>query len=66
MAEEPTILAFETGNELGGFQMNAFPPPVEWTTSISQYLKTIAPDTLVISGSYGVREVELGIDRVDI
>lgn len=66
MGEEPTVLAFETGNELGGFQMNASPPPVEWTKAIADYLKLLAPNTLVISGSYGVREVELGISSVDI
>jgi endo-1,4-beta-mannosidase len=66
MAEEPTILAFETGNELGGWTREASPPPVEWTTEIARYLKELAPDTLVLSGSYGVRKEELGIANVDI
>lgn len=66
MAEEPTILAFETGNELGGYNLDAFPPPAIWTTAIASYLKELAPNTLVMSGSYGVRTEELGIQEVDI
>ncbi|KAM0788655.1 hypothetical protein ACM66B_002757 [Microbotryomycetes sp. NB124-2] len=66
MAEEPTIMAFETGNELGGWSGKQHPPPVEWTRSIADLLKTLAPDTLVVSGTYGVRKDELGIDNVDI
>ncbi|ORY91788.1 glycoside hydrolase superfamily [Leucosporidium creatinivorum] len=66
MAEEPTILAFETGNELGGWGGNSSPPPVAWTTAIAAYLKELAPDTLVLSGSYGVRKDELAIQDVDM
>lgn len=47
MAEEPTILAFETGNELGGWSGKHYPPPVEWTTAVAAYLKQLAPETLV-------------------
>ncbi|KAI5474838.1 glycoside hydrolase family 65 protein [Pseudohyphozyma bogoriensis] len=66
MAEEPTILAFETGNELGGWGLSNYPPPVEWTTAVANYLKELAPNTLVMSGSYGVRSEELGIADVDL
>ncbi|KAK4055790.1 hypothetical protein OIV83_000337 [Microbotryomycetes sp. JL201] len=66
MAQEPTIMAFETGNELGGWSGKHHPPPVEWTQSIADLLKTLAPDTLVVSGTYGVRKDELGIDNIDI
>lgn len=66
LAEEPTVLAFETGNELGGWSRDAYPPTVEWTTAVSDLLKTLAPDTLVISGSYGVQKRELNIASVDI
>ncbi|GAA6060913.1 hypothetical protein JCM10212_003947 [Sporobolomyces blumeae] len=66
LATDPTILAFETGNELGSWTGDAYPPPVEWTTSISQLLKRLAPDTLVVSGSYGVRKDELAIASVDV
>ncbi|GAA5927988.1 uncharacterized protein JCM15063_006052 [Sporobolomyces koalae] len=66
LATDPTILAFETGNELGGYTGKAYPPPVEWTTAISAFLKELAPQTLVMSGSYGVRHDELSISTVDL
>ncbi|KAK4056494.1 hypothetical protein OIO90_002341 [Microbotryomycetes sp. JL221] len=66
MAQEPTVMAFETGNELGGWTGKQHPPPVEWTRSIADLLKRLAPDTLVISGTYGVRHDELAINDVDI
>jgi len=66
LATDSTVLAFETGNELGGWTGKQYPPSVEWTTAISQYLKELAPETLVISGSYGVRKDELPIETIDI
>lgn len=66
MGQDPTVLAFETGNELGGYGLKNWPPPVAWTTAIAGMLKTLAPNTLVVSGSYGVRSEELGIDAVDV
>lgn len=65
-AEEPAILAFETGNELGGYGGGSYPPPVEWTAAIAAKLKSLAPNTLVIDGSYGVRKANLGIADVDV
>lgn len=66
LAQDPTVLAFETGNELSGWTGRDYPPPVEWTTAIAQLLKELAPQTLVLSGTYGVREAELHIDEVDM
>ncbi|GAA5906888.1 hypothetical protein JCM6882_006857 [Rhodosporidiobolus microsporus] len=66
LSTDPTILAFETGNELGGWTGRDYPPPVEWTRSVARLLKELAPRTLVVSGSYGVRRDELGIEEVDI
>ncbi|GAA5954988.1 hypothetical protein JCM3765_003153 [Sporobolomyces pararoseus] len=66
LASDPTVLAFETGNELGGYSGKDYPPSVEWTTAISQFLKELAPQTLVVSGSYGVRKDELEIGTIDI
>lgn len=66
MAEDPTVLAFETGNELGGTKLAHSPPPLEWTTAIANLLKSLAPNTLVMSGSYGVVAAELAIESVDI
>ncbi|GAA5863400.1 hypothetical protein JCM3774_005279 [Rhodotorula dairenensis] len=66
LASDPTILAFETGNELGGWTGNHYPPPIAWTRSIARLIKSLAPNSLVVSGSYGVRRDELMIDEVDI
>lgn len=66
MAEDPTILAFETGNELGGWGGKTYPPPVDWTTAIAAKLKALAPNTLVLDGSYGVRKSNLDIANVDV
>ena len=66
LAEEPTVLAFETGNELGGWGLDSDAPTIEWVGEISAYLKELAPDTLVLSGTYGVREAELALPSVDI
>lgn len=66
MATDPTVLAFETGNELGGWTGDAYPPPVEWTTAVAGLLHELAPNTLVLSGSYGVRKDELKIEGVDM
>ncbi|GAA5820818.1 hypothetical protein JCM3770_000352 [Rhodotorula araucariae] len=66
MATDPTVLAFETGNELGGWTGHDHPPPTEWTRAIAQLLKELAPQTLVLSGSYGVRTSELALADVDM
>ena len=56
---EPTIMAWETGNELKA-------PPRAWTAEISAYLKQLAPNQLVVDGAYGVQRDALDIDTVDI
>jgi mannan endo-1,4-beta-mannosidase len=44
--DDPTILAWETGNELE--------PPLSWTQTISTYIKSIDSNHLVIDGRGGV------------
>lgn len=66
LANDPTILAFELGNELGGYSSRDYPPPVEWSTAVATLLKQLAPKTLVVSGSYGVREDEARVEEIDI
>ncbi|KAL8276477.1 hypothetical protein RQP46_011127 [Phenoliferia psychrophenolica] len=66
LAEEPTVLAFELGNELGGWGLNSYPPPIDWVNQTAAYVKSLAPNTLVLSGTYGVREDELHLTDVDI
>lgn len=50
---DPTIMAWETGNELGGYIGAEGYPPAAWTTSIALYIKSLAPNQLTIDGSNG-------------
>lgn len=65
-AEDPTIFAYETGNELGGPIFGDEDVPVEWTSEISAYIKQLAPQKLVIDGTYGVNKTHLNIPTIDI
>ena len=56
--EDDAVMAWETGNELF--------PPANWTADIAKYLKSIAPDQLVLSGRDGINIEELGIPEVDL
>ena len=47
-ANDPTILAWETGNELGGWNST---PPVEWTNKVYDKIKSIQKNVLVLDGS---------------
>ena len=64
-AEDPTIFAYTTGNELGGPIFGDEDVPVEWTDEICQYLKELAPHKLCIDGTYGINQTHLHIDSVD-
>ncbi|KAG0707071.1 glycoside hydrolase [Suillus ampliporus] len=65
-AEDPTIFAYETGNELGGPNFGDMWVPNEWTEQISSYIKELAPNKLVIDGTYGVNATHLSIPTIDI
>lgn len=65
-AEDPTIFAYETGNELGGPTFGDMDVPVSWTSEISAYIKKLAPTKLVIDGTYGVNKTHLNISSIDI
>ncbi len=58
--EDPTILAWETGNELDS--------PAEWTRDIAGWIKQVAPRQLVIDGNslHGVLPSSLDDENVDI
>ncbi|KAM0754027.1 glycoside hydrolase [Meredithblackwellia eburnea MCA 4105] len=51
---DPTILGWETGNELGAYIGKEGYPPADWTAKIAQQLKTLAPKQLVIDGTDGI------------
>lgn len=47
-ASDPTILAWETGNEIG--------PTVAWTSQVSSYIKAQDSNHLVMDGTYGISD----------
>ncbi|KAI9759726.1 MAG: hypothetical protein M4579_002111 [Chaenotheca gracillima] len=65
-AEDPTIFAYETGNELGGPTFGDMDVPKAWTNEIAKYIKQLAPHKLVVDGTYGVNKTNLDIPAVDI
>lgn len=55
---DPTIMAWETGNEIT--------PTTQWTKTISEYIKSIDSHHLVIDGTKGVDPGALALNSVDI
>ncbi len=55
---DPTIMAWETGNELLS--------PSSWTQTIANYIKNIDGNHLVMDGNYGINQSSLAISSVDI
>ena len=64
-ADDPTIFAYETGNELGGPVFGDEDVPVAWTDEICLYVKHLGPNKLCIDGTYGVNKTHLSIASVD-
>jgi len=65
-AQDPTIFAYETGNELGGPIFGDMNVPVEWTNEIASCIKELAPLKLVVDGTYGINKTHLNIATIDI
>ncbi|KAK3615693.1 hypothetical protein LTR56_026435 [Elasticomyces elasticus] len=65
-AQDPTVFAYETGNELGGPVFGDLSVPVAWTNEICSYVKQLGPQKLCIDGTYGVNNTHLSIASVDI
>lgn len=55
---DPTIMAWETGNELF--------PPASWTGMMADYIKSIDSNHLVVDGRYGIDPAALSLKNVDI
>ena len=55
---DPTIMAWETGNELD--------PPTMWTQTISRYIKSIDGNHLVLDGREGIDPNAASLRNVDI
>jgi mannan endo-1,4-beta-mannosidase len=58
LKDDPTIMAWETGNELF--------PPFEWTETIADYIKNLTPNQLIVDGRQGIDSASLPISSVDI
>lgn len=48
------FIAWETGNEYGGYMLGGGAPPAEWTKDIASYIKSLAPNHLVMDGTDGL------------
>ena len=60
--DDPTILAWETGNEL-------WEPPTAWTNEMSAYIKSVDPNHLVVDGNHnfnGINTSSLADPNIDI
>jgi mannan endo-1,4-beta-mannosidase len=65
-AEDPTIFAYETGNELSGAAFDDQAVPVAWTTEIAEFVKSLAPHKLIVDGMDGLNATNPPIAAVDI
>ncbi|GAA5869600.1 hypothetical protein JCM3774_005491 [Rhodotorula dairenensis] len=54
IGEDPTVLGFETGNELGGYMLGGGSPPASWTKDIAAHIKSLAPNALILDGTDGL------------
>ncbi|TPX30460.1 hypothetical protein SmJEL517_g05970 [Synchytrium microbalum] len=50
--DDPTILGFETGNELGGWDYST---PSDWTIDICKFIRSIDQNHIIIDGSLGTK-----------
>lgn len=57
--DEPSIMAWETGNE-------ATPPSHSWTGEIASFIKGIDSNHLVVDGKYGIDPESLTDNNIDI
>lgn len=65
-AEDPTIFAYETGSELGGPVFGDRNVPAAWVRDIAGLVKELAPGKLVVDGTYGLSEEQLGVQEVGV
>ncbi|KAI0310840.1 glycoside hydrolase [Amylostereum chailletii] len=66
LKDDPTILAWESGNELSGARFGDGPAPAAWTHEIGTLVKSLAPNQLFMDGSYGIFPETLVNEVVDI
>jgi hypothetical protein len=63
--DNPTIMAWETGNELR-YGLGGAAEFTRWTAGISAYLKSLAPHQLVMDGALSLDASDLALRDVDI
>ena len=64
--DDPTIAIWETGNEFGAWMFKEGVPPVSFTTTIADYIKSLDQNHLIMDGSDGINNAALNIKNVDI
>ncbi len=57
-AEDPAILAWETGNELDA--------PADWTAEVAAAIKDLDPNHLVVDGTFGIEMDNLDNEDIDV
>ncbi|KAK8089614.1 glycoside hydrolase, partial [Apiospora hydei] len=65
-ADDPAIFAYETGNELLGPVWGDMDCPADWVADIARFVRALAPQKLLVDGTYGVNQTHLDIEEVDI
>ncbi|KAH7403663.1 glycoside hydrolase superfamily [Cadophora sp. MPI-SDFR-AT-0126] len=65
-ADDPTIIGYETGNELNGIVWGDKDVPVDWIVEICTLIKALGLKKLCIDGTYGVNKTHFVIEEVDI
>ncbi|KAI0486556.1 glycoside hydrolase superfamily [Xylaria cf. heliscus] len=65
-AEDPTIFAYESGNELLGPIWGDMNCPADWVRDIAKYVKSLAPNKLFFDGTYGINKTHLDIKEIDV
>lgn len=65
-AQDATIFAIETGNELCGPVWGDMDVPADWVKEVGKYVKSLAPQKLFVDGTYGVNQTHLNIEEIDI
>ncbi|KAG9254015.1 glycoside hydrolase superfamily [Emericellopsis atlantica] len=65
-AEDPTIFAYESGNELYGDKWGDKNCPTEWVRDIGRFVKDLAPKKLYVDGTYGINADHFAVEEVDI
>jgi len=65
-ADDPTIFALESGNELNGYRWGDMNVPTGWLRDLARHVKEVAPNKLFVDGTYGVNSSHFEVDEVDI